>query len=106
MAQRFNQTKQTSNLKSTNIRKAGAVCTACAFIVFSSIGYASGVNTKTTDKNIYGVDYFMPFEPQTLYDILEKIPDANTALGTVAGTVEPAATEGSPAVLLLPALER
>ena len=80
MAQTFNQTKLASYLKLTNIRRAGAVCTACAFIALSSTSYASGVNTKTTDKNIYGVDYFMPFEPQTLYDILEKIPDANTAL--------------------------
>jgi len=43
-----------------------------------AVANSAAINPTNSDK--YGPEYFMTFEPQTLYDILENTPGANSVL--------------------------
>ena len=62
------------------------LCVASLAFGLSQPGHAANTTTSNIDR--YGADYFMAFEPQTLYDILENTPGANSLLIAMSGTLQ------------------
>ncbi len=55
--------------------------------VLSLLGLSSGYALATPDNtDVYEISYFDQFSPQTLYDILQNTPDANSILLELANT--------------------
>jgi len=75
--------------KRSVIRRAILSCilfsTAPLLFGFSNTSYANGSTLNTSNIDKYDASFFMVFDPQTLYDILEKIPGANSLLNSMNG---------------------
>lgn len=50
---------------------------------FSNVSCANESTVNTSNIDTYDASFFMTFEPQTLYDILEKTPGANSLLNSM-----------------------
>lgn len=53
---------------------------------FSNVSCANESHTDTSNTDKYDANFFMVFEPQTLYDILENTPGANSLLNSMNNT--------------------
>jgi len=76
--------------KRSVIRRAILSCilisSSSLFLGFSNANYANEPNLNTSNIDKYDASFFMAFDPQTLYDILEKIPGANSLLISMNNT--------------------
>jgi len=76
--------------KRSVIRRAILSCilisSSSLFLGFSNANYANEPNLNTSNIDKYDASFFMAFDPQTLYDILEKIPGANSLLNSMNNT--------------------
>jgi len=59
------------------------VITSPLLLGFPNTSYANDSNINTSNIDKYDASFFMAFDPQTLYDILEKIPGANSLLNSM-----------------------
>ena len=70
--------------KRSVIRRAILSCilisTSPLFLGLSNASYANEPDLNTSNIDKYDASFFMAFDPQTLYDILEKTPGANSLL--------------------------
>jgi len=73
--------------KRSVIRRAILSCmlisTGPLLLGFSNVSCANESTVNTSNIDTYDASFFMTFEPQTLYDILEKTPGANSLLNSM-----------------------
>ncbi len=71
-------------LRRTQVKRAilsGLFISTATFVIgFSNVSYANVSPTISSNIDRYDAHFFMAYEPQTLYDILEKVPGANSLL--------------------------
>jgi len=89
MARCSHHQKQHGRLAKVFSAKANTLaCIALTLFGANTVVYAEGTAKDIANTDTYGIDFFMPYEPQTLYDILEKIPAANSALIAMSSTTQ------------------
>jgi outer membrane cobalamin receptor len=79
--------KSSHYFKRSIIRRAILSCvfisTGPLLLGFSNVSCANESKVNTSNIDTYDASFFMAFEPQTLYDILEKTPGANSLLNSM-----------------------
>jgi len=59
------------------------ISTSAFFLGLSNASNANETSVSTSNIDKYDANFFMAFDPQTLYDILEKTPGANSLLNSM-----------------------